>query len=228
MVLNRSSRASWMPWIISCALLAAIGGCSATRDSSTAPGPDPGYTTPADPAGRTGPSPAAVSRGQQLFQTTGCTACHAINGQGGNVGPDLSNEANKGHSRQWLTTQIRDPKANDPQTAMPSYDTLPDADISDLVDYLLSLSAAHSQATIDDRTAAGSKLPGPRASSSTSSNVAEGGRMWAQTCGQCHNFRSPSQYSDAQWQVAVHHMRVRVPLTGEQQRKILEFLQATN
>ncbi len=219
----RSSRSLWGPRILRYALLAVmIGGCTAPEDSRTAPGRDAAYSLQTDPPGQGALPPAAVAKGKQLFGATGCTACHAVNGQGGTVGPDLSNEGNKGRSRQWLTTQIRDPKANDPQTAMPADRTLSAADVNDLVDYLLSLSTAKAGG------AAGAGATARGTPPASSSGVAEGGRMWAQTCGRCHNLRSPSQYSDAQWQVAVHHMRVRVPLTGEQQREILAFLQATN
>jgi cytochrome c5 len=53
-----------------------------------------------------------------------------------------------------------------------------------------------------------------------------GSQMWAEVCGQCHNIRDPGSYSAAQWEVAVHHMRLRVPLTGEQQTEITKFLTA--
>jgi cytochrome c5 len=59
--------------------------------------------------------------------------------------------------------------------------------------------------------------------------VAKGGaELWADTCGHCHNLRSPTSYSDAQWEIAVHDMRVRANLTGEEQRKITEFLKSAN
>ncbi len=55
-----------------------------------------------------------------------------------------------------------------------------------------------------------------------------GNELWAQNCGQCHNSRSPKDYSDAQWDVAVMHMRIQARLTGEEERKIRQFLQASN
>ena len=55
-----------------------------------------------------------------------------------------------------------------------------------------------------------------------------GSQLWAQTCAQCHNNRSPSDYSDAQWETAVMHMRVQARLTGEEERKIVQFLKASN
>jgi hypothetical protein len=51
-----------------------------------------------------------------------------------------------------------------------------------------------------------------------------GAQLWADNCQRCHNTRSPSSYNDAQWEVAMMHMRVRANLTPEEHKKILEFL----
>ena len=55
-----------------------------------------------------------------------------------------------------------------------------------------------------------------------------GAVLWAQNCGHCHNIRSPDSYSDAQWDVALLHMRVRGNLTAEEHRKILAFLKSAH
>ncbi len=55
-----------------------------------------------------------------------------------------------------------------------------------------------------------------------------GAQLWAQNCVRCHNIRSPSTYSDAEWEVAMHHMRIRANLTAEEHKKILEFLKSAN
>lgn len=55
-----------------------------------------------------------------------------------------------------------------------------------------------------------------------------GAQLWAENCTHCHNIRSPSFYSDAQWDVAVMHMRVRANLTAEESRKILAFLKTAD
>ena len=55
-----------------------------------------------------------------------------------------------------------------------------------------------------------------------------GTQLWAENCTRCHNNRSPASYSDAQWEVAMHHMRIRANLTAEEHTKILEFLQSAN
>ena len=60
----------------------------------------------------------------------------------------------------------------------------------------------------------------------TTSAVTEksGAQLWAENCVRCHNIRSPSSYSPAQWEVAMMHMRVRANLTPEEHKKILAFL----
>lgn len=55
-----------------------------------------------------------------------------------------------------------------------------------------------------------------------------GSQLWAENCVRCHNIRSPSIYSDAEWEVAMHHMRIRANLTAEEHKKILEFLKSAN
>jgi mono/diheme cytochrome c family protein len=54
------------------------------------------------------------------------------------------------------------------------------------------------------------------------------GQIWADNCSRCHNSRSPDTLSDAQWEVAVLHMRIQAGLTGEEQRAVVKFLQASN
>ena len=53
-------------------------------------------------------------------------------------------------------------------------------------------------------------------------------KLWAQTCTRCHNTRPATSFSDAQWEVITHHMRVRANLTGPETRAILEFLKDAN
>ncbi len=52
--------------------------------------------------------------------------------------------------------------------------------------------------------------------------------IWSTTCSHCHNSRSPASYSDAQWEVAMLHMRVQANLTVEEYRTIRDFLLASN
>lgn len=53
-------------------------------------------------------------------------------------------------------------------------------------------------------------------------------QMWSENCMRCHNVRDPKSYSDTEWQVALHQMRVRGNLLAEEHKAILELLQASN
>ena len=53
-------------------------------------------------------------------------------------------------------------------------------------------------------------------------------QLWAQNCAHCHNLRTPSAYSDMQWDVVSLHMRVRGNLTADEHRTILAFLKSAH
>ena len=53
-----------------------------------------------------------------------------------------------------------------------------------------------------------------------------GEELWSNNCQRCHNIRPPTMYSDAQWDVILHHMRLRANITGQEQRAIVEFLKS--
>ena len=53
-------------------------------------------------------------------------------------------------------------------------------------------------------------------------------QLWSENCARCHNMRPPTTYSDAEWDIAMHHMRVRAQLTAEEYKAILEFLKSAN
>jgi hypothetical protein len=55
-----------------------------------------------------------------------------------------------------------------------------------------------------------------------------GVQLWSENCARCHNMRPPDEFSGAQWDVIVHHMRLRANLTGAEARDIVTFLQASH
>ncbi|HYQ72977.1 MAG TPA: c-type cytochrome [Gammaproteobacteria bacterium] len=59
-------------------------------------------------------------------------------------------------------------------------------------------------------------------------DVHRGAVSWSNNCARCHEMRSPTEFRDDLWKPIVTHMRVRAGLTGQQQRDILAFLQASN
>jgi nitrate/TMAO reductase-like tetraheme cytochrome c subunit len=60
-----------------------------------------------------------------------------------------------------------------------------------------------------------------------SSMELSGEELWSNNCLRCHNIRPPTMYSNAQWDVIVHHMRIRANITGQEQRAIVEFLKSS-
>jgi mono/diheme cytochrome c family protein len=77
-------------------------------------------------------------RGALLFERERCNECHAINGRGGGVGPDLTYVGRR-RSRDYIISQVKNSKAHNPDSVMPSFAHLPGQDIEDLADYLSSL-----------------------------------------------------------------------------------------
>ncbi|MFZ5496535.1 MAG: hypothetical protein ACOZE5_14520 [Verrucomicrobiota bacterium] len=83
---------------------------------------------------------------------------------------------------------------------------------------------------------AGCQAPGGHsAHASGAMNVASAGKsgkggaqLWAENCLACHNVRSPSQYSDADWDVVMQHMRVRANLSAADTDTITKFLRSAN
>jgi cytochrome c5 len=55
-----------------------------------------------------------------------------------------------------------------------------------------------------------------------------GAQLWTDNCRRCHNLRGPETFSPAQWEVIVHHMRLRANLTGEEARKVTAFLKSAS
>jgi len=81
-------------------------------------------------------------------------------------------------------------------------------------------------------------LAGPKADQTTTNQSASavssdsymglsGQELWSNNCLRCHNIRPPTMYGEAQWDVIVHHMRLRANITGQEQRAIVEFLKST-
>ncbi|QEM68528.1 cytochrome c [Geobacter sp. FeAm09] len=82
-------------------------------------------------------APAQKLTGEQLFKSK-CAQCHKIKDQGGVVGPDLTAIASRKDAAS-LQDFIKDPKKQNPSTAMPSFADLPADDIKAIADYLGSL-----------------------------------------------------------------------------------------
>lgn len=91
----------------------------------------------------------------QLIRDLRCFSCHAINGRGGDMAPDLTWEGSS-VKRDWLTQFFRNPNTLRPTLIrrMPKFN-LTDAEINTLSDYILTV---YQSPTIDDDELPPSKL----------------------------------------------------------------------
>jgi len=156
-----------------------------------------GTSTTPPPAAAAAGSTAAEPAGAGLFKSKGCVNCHRIGGTGGSIGPDLSGEGLKGHSREWLTDQLMNPKSHDPSTVMPSFATLKKSELDGLVDYLESLKAKLSSGAATSSAApptmqsqAAVSSPGPHGETGEAANIIgsaeHGGLLFGTNCASCH------------------------------------------
>ncbi len=98
----------------------------------------------APPSGGKGKVPTKlvgnILNGKKVYAANGCANCHAILGEGGSGGPDLSTVGADGkHTIAWLRKAIVQPKSIHPNTMMPPYDSLSAKDLTDLCAYMASL-----------------------------------------------------------------------------------------
>ena len=78
----------------------------------------------------------------------------------------------------------------------------------------------------DDATA--SSKPASSVAAPDDSPIRGRTQMWTENCIRCHNARAPGYYSDREWEVAMHHMRVRCSITKKEFDAVLSFLQSAN
>ena len=126
--------------IASCLILAGCGGAEVVAPTAaTVVGTLP-------KAG--GVSGGDAAAGKTLFASQGCGGCHTYEpaGTNGKVGPDLDNlaadaqKANQGSVEEYTATSIKNPSAYTvpgfPAGVMPSYSSLQDTQVADLVAFL--------------------------------------------------------------------------------------------
>jgi len=74
-------------------------------------------------------------RGRLLFSETRCVTCHAVEGKGGDIGPDLAKVGSKLRP-EWLLKWLRNPHEVVPATLMPIVN-FAEADVRDLAAFLM-------------------------------------------------------------------------------------------
>ena len=85
---------------------------------------------------------AEIEEGKKVFQSSGCSGCHKVNGQGGAIGPELSGSTLGGRDRQWLADQVANPKSHNPNSIMPASTNLSKEQLGNLVSYLMSFTVS--------------------------------------------------------------------------------------
>lgn len=79
----------------------------------------------------------AETAGEKLFNHK-CAMCHVVRGKGGQIGPELTTVAGR-LSEAQLRAKVAFPKRSNPASMMPSFQTLPAADMNALISYLKTL-----------------------------------------------------------------------------------------
>ena len=95
----------------------------------------PSLAVPAPPASNYQPA----GKAGQLMSDLACFSCHAINGRGGDMAPDLTWEGSS-VQRQWLEDFLKNPNTLRPALIrrMPKFN-LPDSEIKELTDYIMTV-----------------------------------------------------------------------------------------
>src|ERR1017187_3303405 len=86
------------------------------------------------------PGVPELAEGRRLFETQGCRGCHKLNGVGGSIGPDLTEEGANHRSPEWLERHFLAPNAVSAGSAMPNFH-FTKGQARDLTYYMLSLTS---------------------------------------------------------------------------------------
>jgi mono/diheme cytochrome c family protein len=87
------------------------------------------------------PGVPELTEGRRLFETEGCHGCHKLNGVGGSIGPDLTEEGANHRSPEWLENHFLAPNVVSAGSAMPNFHFTRDQARA-LTYYMLSLTSA--------------------------------------------------------------------------------------
>jgi ubiquinol-cytochrome c reductase cytochrome b subunit len=80
-----------------------------------------------------------LARGWALYQSQNCSACHALGGKGGSVGPALDHAGKRrNYDVMWSIAHLKDPASLVPGSTMPPYKHLSDEDLRALTAFLFA------------------------------------------------------------------------------------------
>lgn len=87
------------------------------------------------------PDPSLAAKGREIYEAHHCASCHAIHGEGGDIGPDLSYEALAGRSPEWFRQHFRNPASVVQGSIMPGARELglSEQDIEALTHFMFTL-----------------------------------------------------------------------------------------
>lgn len=98
----------------------------------------PLFPTPGMPPIPGLPPKGDAQRGERLYHSWGCPSCHTLDGKGGKLGPDLARVGETQTDPYWYRRYLTEPRSIIPTSVKPPV-RLSDADMDDLVAYLLGL-----------------------------------------------------------------------------------------
>jgi nitric oxide reductase subunit C len=88
------------------------------------------------------PAPQGMARqesqGHVVFLAQHCNTCHAIEGSGGTLAPDLTHVGSR-RTEDWILDQMNNPRSHKPDSIMPSFAGLPETEKQELANYLSGL-----------------------------------------------------------------------------------------
>lgn len=79
------------------------------------------------------------AEGARLFVLRGCQGCHTVDGAGGKIGPDLSHIGSVKPDVDWHIKHLKDPRSVVPDSGMPSFSSLPEDELEEISEYLVTL-----------------------------------------------------------------------------------------
>lgn len=122
-------------------LLGAAVGCTKNRGGEDAASSPSAGANAVPAASGNGGNTTLAAAGKIVYASNGCARCHALAGQGGRSGPDLSHVgAESSHTSDWLVAYIKDPKTHNPGSRMLAFaGKITDKDLLALGAYLASL-----------------------------------------------------------------------------------------
>ena len=93
-------------------------------------------TAPEQSAATAKPDPELIKYGRTLYRQEGCFMCHQLDGEGGKVGPDLTQEGDRARTVEWLIGHFKDPPAYSHGSIMPPFKNLTAEQLQALAEFL--------------------------------------------------------------------------------------------